>query len=47
MRFLDELRSTDSAAELAAGEAEGFELGAFEAAQYATQGAAAPSPIAQ
>jgi predicted ATPase len=46
VRFLDELRSTDSAAELAAGEAEGFELGAFEAAQYATQ-VAAPSPIAQ
>jgi predicted ATPase len=46
VRFLDELRSTDAAAELAAGEAEGFELGAFEAAQYASQGVSAPSPIA-
>ena len=45
VRFLDELRSTDAAAELAVGEAEGAELGAFEAAQYA-QGASVSSPIA-
>ena len=34
VRFLDELRATD-AADLAAGEAEGRELGAFEAARFA------------
>jgi hypothetical protein len=36
VRYLDDLRATD-AADLAAGEAEGRELGAFEAAHYATQ----------
>ncbi|MET0780895.1 MAG: DUF4062 domain-containing protein [Microbacterium sp.] len=34
-RFLEELRATDAADDLAAGEAEGLELGAFEAAQFA------------
>ena len=37
VRFLDELRATDAADELAAGEAEGLEFGAFEAAQFAAE----------
>jgi predicted ATPase len=41
VRFLDELRSTDAATELAAGEAEGRELGPFEAARFATETVAA------
>ena len=34
-RYLEALSKTDEAAELAAGEAEGLELGAFEAARIA------------
>ena len=45
VRFLDELRATSAVDELAAGEAEGLELGAFEAAQFATEGVAAREPI--
>jgi hypothetical protein len=37
VRFLDELRASDAATELAAGEAEGRELGPFEAARLATE----------
>ena len=37
VRFLDELRATDAADDLAAGEAEGLEFGAFEAAQFAAE----------
>ena len=47
MRFLDELRSADAADDLAAGEAEGAELGAFEAAQLATDSIAAWKLVAQ
>ena len=36
-RFLDELRATGAADDLAAGEAEGLEYGAFEAAQFAAE----------
>ena len=39
-RYLEALRTTDEAAELAAGEAEGFELGSFEAARYAAEAGA-------
>jgi predicted ATPase len=35
VRYLEALRTTDEAADLAAGHAEGLELGAFEAARYA------------
>jgi hypothetical protein len=42
VRFLDEVRATEAAAELAAGEAEGLELGAFEAARYAAERGANP-----
>jgi predicted ATPase len=45
VRFLDELRATSAVDEFAAGEAEGLELGAFEAAQFATEGVAAREPI--
>jgi len=47
VRFLDELRSADAADDLAAGEAEGAELGAFEAAQLATDSIAAWKLVAQ
>ncbi|GAA1943796.1 hypothetical protein GCM10009776_01920 [Microbacterium deminutum] len=39
VRFLDELRATDAAAELAEGEAEGLEFGSFEAARFAERDA--------
>ena len=43
-RFLEALRATDAAAELAAGEAEGLEFGALESARYAAErGAEVPS----
>jgi hypothetical protein len=41
VRFLDELRATDAADQLAAGEAEGLEFGAFEAALFAADSVAA------
>ncbi len=37
VRFLDELRATDAAEDLASGEAAGLEFGAFEAAQFAAE----------
>ncbi len=40
-RFLDEVRATDAVEQLEAGEAEGLELGAFEAAHYARESGAA------
>ncbi|MFH8253303.1 ATP-binding protein, partial [Microbacterium sp. B2969] len=45
LRFLDGLRSTDAAAELAAAEVEGGELGAFEAARYAAERAPHLAPV--